>query len=86
MDPICAGLPACDLRSDGLGISVRFDRFEFAAGEIAAAVMKHVEVIDFRIDEPEVEDLIRKVYLGQLTLDTPDTTADTPRSAVAPGA
>jgi ABC-2 type transport system ATP-binding protein len=86
MDPICAGLPACDLRSDGLGISVRFDRFEFAAGEIAAAVMKHVEVIDFRIDEPEVEDLIRKVYLGQLTLDRPDTTADTPRSAVAPGA
>jgi hypothetical protein len=30
--------------------------------------MPHVEVIDFRIDEPEVEDLIRKVYLGQLTL------------------
>ena len=30
--------------------------------------MPHAEVIDFRIDEPEVEDLIRKVYLGQLTL------------------
>jgi ABC-2 type transport system ATP-binding protein len=75
MDPICAGLPACDLHSDGLSLSVRFDRFEFAAGEIAAAVMKHVEVVDFRIDEPEVEDLIRRVYLGQLNLDAPASTA-----------
>jgi ABC-2 type transport system ATP-binding protein len=86
MDPICAGLPACDLHSDGLGISVRFDRFQYAAGEIAAAVMPHVEVIDFHIDEPEVEDLIRKVYLGQLSLAPPQSTADTPRSAVAPEA
>jgi ABC-2 type transport system ATP-binding protein len=66
MEAICAGLPACSLRTDGLSLSVRFDRFQFAAGEIAAAVMPNVEVVDFRIDEPEVEDLIRKVYLGQL--------------------
>jgi ABC-2 type transport system ATP-binding protein len=75
MDPICAALPACDLKNDGLALSVRFDRFEFAAGEIAAAVMNHVEVVDFKIDEPEVEDLIRKVYLGQLSLVAPETTA-----------
>ena len=68
MAAICAGLPACELTNDGLRLSVRFDRFKYAAGEIAAAVMPYVEVIDFRIDEPEVEDLIRKVYLGQLTL------------------
>jgi ABC-2 type transport system ATP-binding protein len=68
MAAICAGLPACEVTNDGLRLSVRFDRFEYAAGEIAGAVMPHVEVIDFRIDEPEVEDLIRKVYLGQLTL------------------
>ena len=75
MAPICAGLPACELTTDGLRLSVRFDRFKFAAGEIAAAVMPHVEVVDFRIDEPEVEDLIRKVYLGQLSLspDAPET-------------
>ena len=71
MAAICAGLPACELTNDGLRLSVRFDRFKYAAGEIAAAVMPHAEVIDFRIDEPEVEDLIRKVYLGQLTL-SPD--------------
>jgi ABC-2 type transport system ATP-binding protein len=76
MEPLCAGLPACELQSDGLSLSVRFDRFEFAAGEIAAAVMDHVEVVDFRIDEPEVEDLIRKVYLGQLSLATPEPAAE----------
>ena len=73
MAPICAGLPACEVSTDGLRLSVRFDRFRFAAGEIAAAVMPHVEVVDFRIDEPEVEDLIRKVYLGQLSLSTPES-------------
>jgi ABC-2 type transport system ATP-binding protein len=68
MAAIRAGLPRCEVTTDGLRLSVRFDRFERQAGEIAAAVMPHVEVIDFRIDEPEVEDLIRKVYLGQLHL------------------
>jgi ABC-2 type transport system ATP-binding protein len=68
MDLIRAGVPACELSKDGLRLSVRFNRFEHQAGEIAAAVMPHVEVMDFRIDEPEVEDLIRKVYLGQLSL------------------
>jgi ABC-2 type transport system ATP-binding protein len=76
MDPICAALPACELANDDLRLSVRFDRFEFAAGEIAAAVMPHVEVLDFHIDEPEVEDLIRKVYLGQLSLAAPESTAE----------
>jgi ABC-2 type transport system ATP-binding protein len=86
MAPICAGLPACELTNDGLSLSVRFDRFQFAAGEIAAAVMPHVEVLDFRIDEPEVEDLIRKVYLGQLTLDAPDSAANATEPAVPLGA
>jgi ABC-2 type transport system ATP-binding protein len=84
MAAICAGLPACDLTNDGLRLSVRFDRFKYAAGEIAGAVMPHVEVIDFRIDEPEVEDLIRKVYLGQLTLSPrPEPAAAEPAAAVA---
>jgi ABC-2 type transport system ATP-binding protein len=75
IEPICAGLPACELTADGMRLSVRFDRFEFAAGEIAAAVMRHVEVEDFHIDEPEVEDLIRRVYLGQLSLESTDDSA-----------
>ena len=78
LDSICAGLPTCELTNDGLRLSVRFDRFEHQAGEIAAAVMPHVEVVDFRIDEPEVEDLIRRVYLGQLSLDSGDEVALVP--------
>ncbi len=78
MGPICAALPACEIATDGLRLSVRFDRFEYAAGEIAGAVMPHVEVVDFRIDEPEVEDLIRKVYLGQLSLGADPGEARTP--------
>ena len=67
MTPICAALPACEIATDGLRRRpVR--PLRYAAGEIAGAVMPHVEVVDFRIDEPEVEDLIRKVYLGQLSL------------------
>jgi ABC-2 type transport system ATP-binding protein len=69
---IRAALPTCELTTDGLRLSVRFDRFDHQAGEIAAAVMRHVEVLDFRIDEPEVEDLIRRVYLGQLSLTSPE--------------
>jgi ABC-2 type transport system ATP-binding protein len=83
MDLICAGVPACELSKDGLKLSVRFDRFEHAAGAIAAAVMPLVEVVDFRIDEPEVEDLIRRVYLGQLTVETPKEAAERMAAASA---
>jgi ABC-2 type transport system ATP-binding protein len=78
MAAICAALPACEATTDGLRLSVRFDRFRLTAGEIAAAVMSRVEVIDFRIDEPEVEDLIRKVYLGQLSLASTDSDTAAP--------
>jgi len=81
LDLICAGLPTCELSNEGLRLSVRFDRFQHQAGEIAAAVMPHVEVVDFRIDEPEVEDLIRRVYLGQLSLDSADEVALVPAGA-----
>jgi ABC-2 type transport system ATP-binding protein len=81
IETICAGLPTCELTTDGLRLSVRFDRFQHQAGEIAAAVMPHVEVIDFRIDEPEVEDLIRKVYLGQLSLTSAGEAALAPAGA-----
>jgi hypothetical protein len=63
-------------------LSVRFDRFAFAAGEIAAAVMSRADVEDFQIDEPAVEDVIKRVYLGQLSVEqtgrTPEPPADRP--------
>lgn len=49
-------------------LTVRFDRFMVTAGEVANIVMNRAEVIDFRIDEPDIEHVIRRVYEGDLTL------------------
>lgn len=52
----------------GRHLSIRFDRLRFTAGEILAIVMQHGEIIDFRIDEPRIEQVIRKLYDGELEL------------------
>ena len=39
--------------------SISFDRFQVSAGEISGHVMKYGEVIDFRIDEPKIENVIK---------------------------
>jgi len=49
-------------------LGVHFDRFEVSAADVVAAVMTEADVIDFHIDEPAIEDVIRKVYAGQLDL------------------
>ncbi len=62
-------LPDAELEKEaGHTFSVRFDRFRMSAGEVAAAVMRVAEVVDFRIDEPSVEHIIRQVYDGHLEL------------------
>jgi len=54
------------------GVSVTFDRFAASAGqviaEISAAVAAGAEIIEIGIDEPKIEDVVRKVYAGQLDL------------------
>ena len=47
---------------------MRFDRFAVTAGRIMAAVSEVSEVVDLRIDEPAIEDVVRKVYAGELKL------------------
>ncbi|MNW53852.1 Daunorubicin/doxorubicin resistance ATP-binding protein DrrA [compost metagenome] len=47
-------------------LSIRFNRFRSTASDIVKRVMSHAEVIDFRIDEPSIEEIIRRVYDGQL--------------------
>jgi ABC-2 type transport system ATP-binding protein len=49
-------------------LQVRFDRFETTAGDVVGAVMGVADIIDVRIDEPAIEDVVRKVYGGQLDL------------------
>jgi ABC-2 type transport system ATP-binding protein len=49
-------------------LQVRFDRFDTTAGDVVGAVMAIADVVDVRIDEPAIEDVVRKVYAGQLDL------------------
>ncbi|PRY34067.1 ABC transporter ATP-binding protein [Umezawaea tangerina] len=56
--------------------SIRFDRFAITAGQAVAAVTGIAAVVDFRIDEPGIEDVIRRVYSGELRL-AAETDAET---------
>ncbi|WP_062214968.1 ATP-binding cassette domain-containing protein [Streptomyces sp. NBRC 109706] len=45
---------------------IRFDRFTTTAGQVVAAVNSVVEIVDFSVDEPAIEDVIRRVYAGEV--------------------
>jgi ABC-2 type transport system ATP-binding protein len=49
-------------------LSVRFDRLALTAGQVVAALSRLANVVDFRIDEPGIEDVIRRVYSGEIRL------------------
>jgi len=53
-------------QTEPLTLTIRFDRFRITASEIVKNVMNQAEVIDFRIDEPGIEQIIRQVYDGKL--------------------
>lgn len=48
--------------------TIAFDKAELTAGAILAGVAQVAEVLEVRIDEPAIEDVVRKVYAGELTL------------------
>jgi ABC-2 type transport system ATP-binding protein len=50
-------------------VTIRFDRSALTAGAVIAAVSAAGEVRDLHIDEPSVEDVVRRVYAGDLVLD-----------------
>jgi ABC-2 type transport system ATP-binding protein len=51
-----------------LELAIRFDRFRVAAGDLLGAVMRAGEIVDVRFDEPEIEEIVRRVYDGSLRL------------------
>lgn len=53
----------------GRDISLRFDRFRITASEVVSNTMKYGEIVDFRMDEPDIEHVIKRVYEGSLNLD-----------------
>jgi ABC-2 type transport system ATP-binding protein len=52
-----------------LHFSVRFDRFTMTAGHAVTALAPLTNLVDFHVDEPSIEDVIRRVYSGELQLD-----------------
>jgi ABC-2 type transport system ATP-binding protein len=59
-----------------LRFSVRFNRFDMTAGQIVTALAPLAELVDFHVDEPSIEDVIRRVYSGDLVMaDEPDPVA-----------
>ncbi|WP_051451923.1 ABC transporter ATP-binding protein [Actinospica robiniae] len=61
-------LPACEVGAGehARAVTVRFDRFTTTAGQIVSAVGTLAEITDFQVEEPSIEDVIRRVYAGEL--------------------
>jgi viologen exporter family transport system ATP-binding protein len=64
-------LPAVEVTGSGHEITLTFDRFSHTAGQIISAVLEVCEVGEFHLEEPEIEDVVRKVYAGELLRDAP---------------
>jgi ABC-2 type transport system ATP-binding protein len=72
LQPLRAALPGADISvgDTATAVSVRFDRFALTAGQVVGATSAIANVIDFKLDEPSIEDVIRRVYSGDLILPT----------------
>jgi ABC-2 type transport system ATP-binding protein len=71
LENLQASLPGAEVTVEDtpLRYAVRFDRFAMTAGQAVSAVAGLTELVDFRVDEPSIEDVIRRVYSGELVLD-----------------
>jgi ABC-2 type transport system ATP-binding protein len=52
----------------GLYFSIIFDRFQVTASDVVKLIMRSNEIIDFHIDEPKIEKVIKRVYNHDLNL------------------
>jgi ABC-2 type transport system ATP-binding protein len=71
LETLRAALPGAQVTAEDTAIryAVRFDRFTMTAGQAVTALAGLTELVDFRVDEPSIEDVIRRVYSGELVLD-----------------
>lgn len=49
-------------------LRLRFDRTHTTASQVASAVMKEIEVLDFSLNEPDLGSIIKQIYCGALTM------------------
>jgi ABC-2 type transport system ATP-binding protein len=52
-------------------LTVRFDRSVTTASKVAAALMNQVEVRDFSLSEPDLASIIKQIYNGALSEESP---------------
>jgi ABC-2 type transport system ATP-binding protein len=70
------GEPGIELRDqEGPRVRIAFDGQAMSATEVLARASAYGTVRDVSIEEPEIEEVIRQMYEGQLT---PDATGDVP--------
>ncbi len=51
---------------DGHGLAVAFDPLAHTAGDVLTAIQSELDVVDIRIKEPAIEDVVRRMYAGRL--------------------
>jgi ABC-2 type transport system ATP-binding protein len=49
-------------------ITIIFDRFKYTARSVLEIIMKTVDVVDFQLEEPDIERVVKNVYEGRLEL------------------
>jgi ABC-2 type transport system ATP-binding protein len=49
-------------------LTVVFDRFRYTARNVLEILMQAVEVVDFQLEEPDIERVVKSVYEGRLEL------------------
>ncbi len=77
------GLTAEEVRADGPRHWLRFRRAEVSAAELIAAVAARYRVRDLTIEEPEIEEIVRRIYEGGLDAAAMDlAVGNRPRAAV----
>jgi len=49
-------------------MTIRFDRFRYTARTVLEIIMQTVDVVDFQLEEPDIERVVKNVYEGRLEL------------------
>ena len=69
---VARGMPAgvSIARSNDREITIVFDRFKYTARSVLEIIMKTMDVVDFQLEEPDIERVVKNVYEGRLELPT----------------
>jgi ABC-2 type transport system ATP-binding protein len=62
---------AREIRSEGLRRWLEFSPAEVSAADLVARVLAAAEVRDLTLEEPDIEDVVRRIYRGEVSGPTP---------------